>query len=133
MWFVAGMLALGACIHLLVSDRMSWEEGLRCLEVQRDVIAHSRPIADVVLDRREWSGYSYSFLALAAMMIRMRLERMFEGYGKGHASAEEIFQAASRYTVVNVNGHLYRSRMTKDVESMFEFLGIEVDDGSGRR
>ncbi len=61
--------------------------------------------------------------ASTAMMIRMRLERMFDGYGKGCVSAE-LFQTASTYMMVNVNGHLYRSRMTKEVESMFEFLGM---------
>ncbi len=62
--------------------------------------------------------------ASTAMMIRMRLERMIDGYWKGCVSAEEIFQTSSTYMMVNVNGHLYRSRMTKEVESMFEFLGM---------
>lgn len=121
-------MALAASTHIMVSDHMPWEEGLRCLEIQRNVVAHSRPLADMALNRKEWSGYSYSFLALAAMMIRMHLEKMFNGYGKRYVSAEEIFQIASTYTIVNVNGHLYRSRMTKEVESMFEFLGIDVED-----
>ena len=121
-------MAMAASTHLMVSNHMSWEEGMRCLRIEQSIVAHSRPIADVVLNRKEWSGYSYSFLALAAMMIRMHLERMFDGYGRNYASAEEIFQVASTYTVVNVNGYLYRSRMTKEVESMFEFLGIDVGD-----
>ena len=121
-------MALAASTHIMVSDHMSWEEGMHCLMIERDIVAHSRPIADVVLNRKKWSGYSYSFLALAAMMIRMHLEKMFNGYGKRYASVEEIFQIASTYTIVNVNGHLYRSRMTKEVESMFEFLGIDVED-----
>ena len=121
-------MALAASTHIMVSDHILWEEGLRCLEIRRNVVAHSRSLADVALNRKKWSGYSYSFLALAAMMIRMHLEKMFNGYGKRYASAEEIFQIASTYTIVNVNGHLYRSRMTKEVESMFEFLGIDVED-----
>lgn len=120
-------MALAASSHLLVSSHMSWAEGMHCLEIERNIVAHSRPIADVVLNRKKWSGYSYAFLAHFAMMIRIRLERMFDKFDGHYDSAEEILQIASTYTIVNVNGHLYRSRMTNEVESMFEFLGIDVE------
>ena len=49
-------MALSASIHLPISDHMSWEDGLRCLGIQGDAVAHSIPIADVVPDRRGGQG-----------------------------------------------------------------------------
>lgn len=118
--------ALRSSIHMFVSDRMAWEEGMRCIKVRRDVVSHSKPIARVASDRKERSGYSYLFLALTAMTIQMNLERTVRDMGLGYVCADEVFQAASSYRAVRVNDHVYRSAMTREAESLFEALGIDA-------
>ena len=118
-------MALSASIHLPIAttcpgrtDSVAWgSKGMR------SPIRYSSPM----WSRAEKVVRVQLYLsASTAMMIRMRLERMIDGYGKGCVSAEEIFQTSSTYMMVNVNGHLYRSRMTKEVESMFEFPGMDA-------
>ena len=101
---------------------------MHCIGIRRDVLSHSGPIAQVAVDRRERSGYSYMFLAFVAMTIRMNLERTVREKGLDYASADKVFQTASSYTVVDVNGYLYRSAMTREAEALFEAL--EIDTGA---
>lgn len=125
---VRRQIALRSSVHMFVSDQVSWEEGMHCIGIRRDVLSHTGPIAQVAVDRRERSGYSYMFLAFAAMTIRMNLERTVREKGLDYASADEVFQTASSYTVVDVNGYLYRSAMTREAEALFEAL--EIDTGA---
>lgn len=119
-------IALRSSIHMFISDHMSWEDGMRCIGIRRDVLSHMAPIVPVAADGGRWSGSSYIYLAFVAMMIRMALERTVRDRGIGDMSADEVFQVASAYGIVNVNGHLYRSAITREAESLFEALDIDT-------
>lgn len=118
--------AMLSSIHLCVSDHLSWEECIRCIDTNRSVVSHLRPIVQAVVDRKPRSGYSYAFLAFTAMRIRMELEKRVQEAGLGNMSAERVFQMAASYRAVNVNGYMYRSSIPRDAERLFDAFGIDV-------
>lgn len=119
--------AMLSSIHIAVSDRLSWDECIRCNDMERSIASHARPIASVAVDRKPRSGYSFLFLAFIAMRIRMALEKRVQEAGLGKMSAERVFPIASSYRVVRVNGYTYRSSIPKNAERLFDALGVDTN------
>lgn len=125
--------AIRSSVHLFITNREGWEECMKCSKLRRVMELHAGPIIEAAGNPKDRFRYGYGTLALLAMKVRMQLERMLSESGYEGMSADDAFRIASSYHVVRVNGHVYRSSITREAKKLFDALNVELDHRNGHR